>query len=89
VSGGRAIVYQSETSMFERTVESLADCRFGPPRLLFSGFPDRPGFGHDVLPGGEWLMLESDDYDRPTTALHVITNVRETLQRRAGPGDRR
>ena len=82
-SGGREIVYHSNTSMYARSVESLAECRFGPPRLLFDGFPDRPGFGHDVLPGGEWLMLESDDYDRPTTLLHVLTHVHAAIRRRA------
>lgn len=80
--GGREIVYQSETALYARTIASLADCRFGLPHLMFDGFPDRPGFGHDVLPGRAWLMLESDDFTRPTTSLNVITNVADALQRR-------
>ena len=80
---GRTIAYQAGTAVVSRAVVSLDECRFGPPQTLFEGFPDRPGFGHDLLPDGSWLMLEVDGFERPVRALKVITNVFDELRARA------
>lgn len=73
------VVYTNGRSMYAVDVSRGPD-RAGRPVFLFDGaYPDVPGFSYDMARDGRFLMLQNPDILKPTTMLHVITNVGELL----------
>jgi Tol biopolymer transport system component len=70
---GQSIGYQSGTAIFEAQVKSVPHCDIGVPRALFkSGYPDRPGFGHDMTRDGRLLLIENKSLFTPSPTLNVL-----------------
>ena len=82
------IVYRSGTQLYAVAVTLVPVFRAGEPRLLFEGpYPNTPGFDFDISPDGRrFLMLENNDFLRPSTTLTVITNFFDELRRRVPTG---
>lgn len=73
------VVYLNGHAMYAVDVSRGLD-KAGKPALLFDGaYPGVPGFNCDMAPDGRFLMLHNPDILKPTTLLHVITNVGELL----------
>jgi len=57
----------------------------GPPRMLFEGnylWSDTGGAGYDVAPDGRFLMVEPLEPEQPATAIDVVINWFDDVQRR-------
>ncbi len=82
---GREVTYKWGRTMYSVPITSVAECRVGEPKALFTGaFPRFDGYGHDLSPDSRrFLMLESEALDKPARSINIWTGFFEELRRKA------
>jgi Tol biopolymer transport system component len=82
---GRELFYRHGNQMMSVAIATTPVLTAGSPRILFEGSylaSDTGGAGYDVAPDGRFLMVEPLEPERPATAIDVVINWFDDVQRR-------
>ena len=82
---GRELFYRHGDQMMAVAIATTPALTAGPPRMLFEGnylWSDTGGAGYDVAPDGRFLMVEPLEPEQPATAIDVVINWFDDVQRR-------